>query len=474
MNRRWLQLYHQSPPFVRDIAATMRGVYLRSWRYGAGSEERVEQALERDRWTAEQWSAYQQEQLGQLLEHAAKTVPFYRDQWAERRKAGDQASWSYLENWPTLKKKDLRANQRVFVSDTADLSKFFVEHTSGTTGTPLDLWWSRDTVQGWYALFEARGRRWNNVSRHQHWAILGGQPVVPASRTKPPFWVWNAAMNQLYLAANHISKQNAPAYIDAINRYNITHLVAYTSSVTYLAQVAAELGLKVGSQFKLVITNAEPLFDWQRRTIETGLSCVVRETYGMGEIVAGATADTHNKLRMWPDLGVVEVMDDTEAKVLPVGETGRLICTGLMNKDMPLIRYEVGDRGTLSTAKPAADDPIQLPMIDSIEGRSTDMLITRDGRRVFWVNPIFYELPVSEAQLIQENLDRVRVRVVPGEGFDGSHEQLIKQRLNGRMKDVEVVLERMTQIPRGENGKFRPIVCQLSQEEIDRVSVSRS
>ena len=97
---------------------------------------------------------------------------------------------------------------------------------------------------------------------------------------------------------------------------------------------------------KVVISNAEPLFSYQRKLISQVFGCPVRETYGMSEMVAAAGECEHGRLHLWPEAGIVEVLADDRDEPLPNGEVGRLICTGLINEDMPLIRYELGDRGS--------------------------------------------------------------------------------------------------------------------------------
>jgi len=200
-----LQLYHKLPPFARNLAATIRGYYLRSWRYDENTDDLVEKILKRDYWDAEEWKSWQEERLGYVLERAAKKVPYYRDHWAKRRRKGDRASWNYLENWPVLEKGTLRENAKRFVADDCNPGKMFCDHTSGTTGTALDLWMSEETVKYWYAMFEARWRNWYGVSRKDRWAILGGQLITPVRQRKPPFWVWNSGLNQLYMSSYHLA-----------------------------------------------------------------------------------------------------------------------------------------------------------------------------------------------------------------------------------------------------------------------------
>ena len=69
----------------------------------------------------------------------------------------------------------------------------FAEHTSGTTAKPITMWRTREVQKAWYALLEARTRHWYGITRHDRWAIFGGQLIVPVAHRKPPFWIWNAA-----------------------------------------------------------------------------------------------------------------------------------------------------------------------------------------------------------------------------------------------------------------------------------------
>ena len=62
------------------------------------------------------------------------------------------------------------------------------------------------------------------------------------------------------------------------------------------------------------------------------------------------------------------------------------------------------------------------------------------------------------------------VRYVPADGFSAADARSIVERLQQRMGDVEVILEATDFIPRGANGKFRAVVCQLPPEERERIA----
>jgi phenylacetate-CoA ligase len=457
-----LRVYHRMPPLLRSLGASVRGYRLRSLRYGAETDTLVAQALEREHWSPERWRKYREERLALLLHRAATKVPYYREQWAERRRHGDNASWELLENWPILTKDAVRGHARGLIAEDCDIATMTCEHTSGTSGKPLDLWLSRSTIRNWYALFEARCRRWYGLSRHDRWAILGGQLVAPVSQTKPPFWVWNAGLNQLYVSVYHIAPSTARAYLDALRRYRVRYLVGYPSALDALAEAAGEHGV-TDLNLAAVITNAEPLLASQRAHIENGFRCPVHETYGMSEIVAAANQCEHGAMHLWPEAGVLESVD------------GDLISTGLMNPDMPLIRYRTGDRAILDTGAPGCACGRALPLLGAIDGRSDDVLYTRDGRRVGRLDPIFKaSLPLHEAQIVQETLDRVRVLYVPDRGFTPQSAADLVRLLRDRMGPIDVALEAVDRVPRGANGKFRAVVCQLPPDVIAAIKAMGS
>lgn len=447
-----LALYHRMPPASRSIVASLRGLYLRRWRYGKDSEQLVEEILARDFWPETRWQEWRANRLAYVLERAATQVPYYKKLWEDRRRRGDRASWMVLENWPILEKESLRADPRSFVAADCDPRRMYRDHTSGTTGTSLDLFLTRETVKNWYALFEARARRWYGVQRSDRWAILGGQLVTPVEQRRPPFWVWNAALDQLYMSSYHLQQDTIQAYLDALRRYRVKYVLGYPSALHSLAQGALESG-RTDITLDVAIANAEPLYEHQRDAIQRAFSCPVRETYGMAEIAGAASECDKGSLHMWPEAGVIEAVGS---------DTGgaELILTGLMNADMPLIRYRVGDTGKLSQR--ACECGRTLPVIERLEGRTDDILYTKDGRRVGRLDPVFKgDLGIREAQIVQRSLDKITIRYVPAADFQMAALSELSSRLKQRVGEISVNFEELSEIPRTSRGKFRAVLCEI-------------
>ena len=471
MSHTLLNIYHWLPGWMRSGAASLHGLHLRSWRFGPETPRLGAEVLERDRWDADQWRRWQEEQLTRVLHRAATRVPYYRDHWTARRRRGDSSSWELIENWPVLEKEEVRKQPRAFVADDCDTRRMFYAHTSGTTGIPVDLWRSRKTMRSLYALSLARTRGWHGVTPQDRWAKLGGQVVTLGTQREPPFWVWNAALNQLYMSTYHLAPHLIEHYLDALTQYRIEYLFGYTSAVFALAQEVLRLNRR-DIKLKVVITEAEPLFEHQRRTIAEAFNCPVRETYGMGEIVTAASECPSGTLHQWPEIGWIELLEDDLP--VPDGQPGEFVCTSLLNQDMPLIRYRVGDRGRLHSHQ-ACPCGRTLPSLSVVEAGSYDLLITRDGRRIFGLEDVFFSMPIRQAQIVQESLDLIRARYVPAPEFTQESARAIVKGVQARMEGVQVILEPVGDIPRSANGKFWIQLCNVPTAEIrSALSASRA
>lgn len=459
MNFSVLQIYQRLPGPLRSVAASVHGTRLYRQRYGRETDRLVREALAREHWDSAAWDRWQKERLSQILRAAATDVPYYRQLWRDRGAAGDAETWESLEAWPVLRKERVRSAPSSFVSDAYDRRSMNEDHTSGTTGTALELWQTREATRTWYALHEARTRGWHGTSRHDRWGIVGAQRVVAVDRTQPPFWVWNAGLRQLYLSAYHLAPWSVEAYLEAIRRYRVRHLVGYTNSLVVLARAAQDR--HTGLDLKVVITNGECLGAAQREILETGFGCPARETYGLAEVVCGASECEHGNLHLWPDAGVLEVLDEQDRPVEP-GTVGRLVATGLVNPGMPLIRYDTNDLGRLAEDGFVCACGRTLPVLREVLGRSDDVVVTRDGRQLVQFDGFFdASFHIMEGQIVQEDYDRFLLRVVPAEGWRDDESVRLAEALRQRVGQADVRVETVERIERTWAGKFRIIVSEV-------------
>ncbi len=443
---------------MKIAAASIRGTYLDWWRYPRGLDARVERVTERERWSHSEWATYVDERLGHVMRQAMH-APHYQRLGLEP---------GPLAEWPVLSKHDLRERPEEMLATKRPRWTMFEDHTSGSTGTPVQVLQKRSTVASLYTLFEARVRRWNGVRRGEAWAVLGGQLVAASDRSRPPYWVWNATGRQLYLSALHISSATVGDYARAIDHHEVRSIVGYPSALAEIADGLLELGRRVSSP-RVVICNAEPLSDSQRERIETAFRCPVRNTYGVAEAVVQSSECEHGALHLWPEMGIVEVLRLGEDTPAEPGEQGRLVCTGLVSTAQPLIRYDTGDVGVVdhSTRCPCGRT---LPTLVRIEGRLDDLVVAADGRRIGRLDHVFKrDLDIRSAQIIQEDLGRFRVLVVPAAGeLDPATANEIERALTERVGRASVAVESVESIPRGAGGKFQGVVSHLGRPDVAR------
>ena len=77
---------------------------------------------------------------------------------------------------------------------------------------------------------------------------------------------------------------------------------------------------------------------------------------------------------------------------------------------------------------------------------------------------IFYGLKkVKQAQVIQESLEDILVKVVPAGKLDDEEKALIKKRIISQLGEVNVYIEEAENILVGTNGKFKAVVSKLVQ-----------
>jgi phenylacetate-CoA ligase len=248
----------------------------------------------------------------------------------------------------------------------------------------------------------------------------------------------------------HLSPGYLSYYCREIKKRPYHAIMGYPSALHTLAQYILDTG-ENGFQFRTAVTSGEVLHAHHRRVIQQALGCRVFDQYGCTEICVFAAQCHEGSMHISPDYGVLEVVDERD-KPVPVGTTGQIICTGLVNDAHVLIRYRLGDRGALSNEPCRCGSP--LPVLKSIEGRTGDVFVLPDGRRLGILGDEMYGVTsVAEWQLIQEAPDLFTVRVVPAKGYRKADGDQILKNLGHDLPGVTIHIETVPAIERGPGGK---------------------
>jgi len=452
------RIYWGLPYFAKCWAASWNTRRLDRERFGPEFEFALTGIRERDGWDTGQLEEFQDKSLRDLVSHAAAHIPYYRESFARvGLKPGTFLGLADLRRLPILEKADARIRCRDLVDERLDPGRLIVEHTSGTTGTPVCLYRDRADTAAAYAYNEARWHAVAGMRRGRNRSVsIGGHLVVQPDRPRPPFWVSNRRWQQFYMSSYHLSPQNLGAYVEALREFGGEYIEGYPSSVCAIAQHIVENRLDT-VPFGACFTTAETLSDSQREVIRRAFGCATFNQYGCGEMAVFAADCPRGGLHLSPDYGIMEVLDES-GEPAPLGQPGTLVCTGLANRSQPFIRYRLGDIGALSER--ACSCGSALPLLASIEGRTDAVLKTRNGRLVGRLDPVYKGVEgVNEAQIVQEDWDRFLIRVVPGRDYRPSDGERIRSNLMERLgSECNVRVEKVDAIERTSAGKFRAVV----------------
>jgi len=450
-------LYARVPVWLQNGMVSAYGLYWRWARFGGDYPRHLQGYLQREHFTAEEWQAYQARLLADVLKVCVQHVPFYRHAWtlAEKRGALD----GDLSQLPLLEKTHLREQDPLFIrSDRNPLIKFrFL--TSGTTGTPIACTYTLGELRNSLALREARSARWAGVSFDQPRATFSGRMVEPAPERETHIYRYNAAEKQVYFSAFHLKPATAFRYIDALRKHHVRWMTGYAVSIYLLAKYVLDQSIET-PDISAIITTSEKLTAEMRLVIEKAFKTKVFEEYSTVENALFASECEHGRLHVSPDVGVVEILRPDGTPCAP-GEIGEVVTTCLVRTYQPLIRFRLGDL--------AAWDPEpcpcgrQMPVIKEVVGRIEDVVTGPDGRQLVRFHGIFVDQPhVVEGQIIQEDLHRFTVKVVPTAGFGQEDVQEIQQRMLQRLGlGVEVSVETVSEIERTTSGKFQAVISRV-------------
>ena len=142
--------------------------------------------------------------------------------------------------------------------------------------------------------------------------------------------------------------------------------------------------------------------------------------------------------------------------------------THLDSHDFPFIRYKTGDVGALS--EDTCSCGRGLPILKNIEGRTTDFIITPDGKIMHGLSLVYVlrELEgIKEFKIIQEKPDCFIINIVKDSVFKTENETLIKDGFKKRIgTDIKIIFNYLPGIKPENSGKFRYVVSKVQHPYI--------
>jgi len=370
-------------------------------------------------------AALQLERLQQTVHRAYERVAHYKKKFdAAGVHPDDLKEPADIAKFPFTTKDDLRQNYPfgMFAVPMAEIVR--VHASSGTTGKPTVVGYTRRDIDTWSALMArsiraAGGRSTDKIHVAYGYGLFTGG--------------LGAHYGGEYLGATVIPVGGGftERQVQMIRDFAPDIIMVTPSYMLAIADEFERQGLTPSAcSLRIGIFGAEPWTESMRREIERRMGLTALDLYGLSEVmgpgVAQECADSKDGLTVWEDHFFPEIIDPESGAALPDGEAGELIFTSLTKEAMPVIRYRTRDLTRLLPGTARA-----MRRMDRVKGRTDDMLIIR-GVNVFpsQIESVLGQEPQLAPHYVLEvrrphNLDELDVLVE------------IRQELSGRLSAEE-------------------------------------
>ncbi len=414
-------------------------------------------AVRSRQWRSEQsLRSLQDRLLADLVEFSVKNVPYYerifREQGlvpADVRKVDD------LGKLPLLSKAGLKQafeSKQIFNKSYSGAS--IVRTTSGSSGFPLSVAYDSRSY-AWVEAVYARALLEQGVRIRDRIAYFWFEPFENRG-----FW----ERLGLFRKNEILYTDDEENQIRSLLKLRPTVIHAFPSVLTSLSEKAPDFARNL--PLRLIITHGETLTREARDKIEKAFKVRVLDQYGTNEFVRMAwECPEEGNYHIDADSLIMEFLDEEMRPVSP-GESGRIVVTGLINRLMPLIRYDIGDVGIpLAGRCPCGRS---LPLLQSVQGRSDDFIISSRGdlispRRIGGILEGVGRL--RQYRFIQEDINRYCLKIIPADGYGEEDRKIIRERIIRVLgPDVDLSLEEVSWIEKGKTGKVKAIHSKLSKD----------
>lgn len=416
-------------------------------------------------WNKGRLDALRVERLRALLTNVGKNVPFYRKLFSEI--GFNPAAVSTLDDLrrlPLLTKSVIKANTEAMKhAESRGLSRF---NTGGSSGEPLIFYIGKERVSHDVAA-KWRATRWWDVDIGDIEIVVWGSPIELGAQDRVR-QVRDRLFRTQLIPAFEMSEQKLDQFVATIRSLRPKMLFGYPSALKHIALHAERKGIAMGDLgVKVAFVTSERLYDDQRETISRIFQCKVANGYGGRDAGFIAHECPSGSMHITAEDIIVEIVNEA-GEVQPAGVSGEIVVTHLSTGDFPFIRYRTGDIGVLGTEQCSCGRG--LPLLQEIQGRSTDFVIAVDGTVMHGLSLIYIlrDLAgVKSFKVIQESRQFTRVMLVTNAEFQAPMvEQIItgfRQRLGS---SVDVKVEIVDAIPAERSGKFRYIVSHAAQQTL--------
>ncbi|MEW6730934.1 MAG: phenylacetate--CoA ligase family protein [Acidobacteriota bacterium] len=405
-----------------------------------------------------------QQLLIRLLSHCQRAVPYYSPIIDKLGDRFQEDPFRYLLQFPILTKAVIRKYFDQLKSADLATRKWHFNTSGGSTGEPILLIQDREYLDRTIAISRLYSKWAGCDVGDAEVYIWGSEQEILAGQKGWKAYLMEWLINSKCLNAFCMTPEKMQAFINLLNTKPPKLIVAYAQAIYELARFAERERLPVRKQ-GAIQTSAGTLYPFMREKIEAVFKCKVFNRYGSREVslIAGQCCESAG-LHVPPQGNYVEVVDE-EGRPLPPGEDGNILVTCLTNFAMPLIRYQIGDRGKLATQ--ACHCGRQGQILEKVMGRNVDAFQRKDGTLVdgeYFTHLLYFKDWIWKFQVIQKDLSLIIYKIIKSD-LDYKEAELVEIAAKTRLlmgSDCRVLFEFVNQLPPSRSGKYRYTISEVS------------
>jgi len=314
----------------------------------------------------------QERRLRSTFVYAYKNSRFYRKLFKEEKlDSGSIRTAKDIEKIPFTSKTHFRDNYPLGL--LASNSIIRIHASSGTTGDPTIVAYSRNDIESWSDCI-ARCLTMSGITRQDRFQIILGYGLFTGGLG------FHYGAEKIGTTVVPSGTGNTKRQVKLMRDLHVTAFTSIPSYSLYLAETAEGLGIEpsVDLEIKSISCGAEVWSQSIRKRIENKFGCQVFNSYGLSEMFGPGVAFECIKqdgMHVWSDHFIAEVIDPKTGETVDVEEEGELVLTTLTKEAMPVLRYRTGDLTKLLDG--SCDCGRTHQRISWITGRCDDMIKVR-------------------------------------------------------------------------------------------------
>jgi len=457
---RFQKLFKKSPVFFQNLIISVYNYRAYRRRYGGKYKYYLDQFKNNELLSLEELLLIQKQRYASFIKYAINNSSFYRNLYKDVKAP---YLLENIRNLPLTNKEMLRKHAKDIY--TIPVDQGLMAKTGGTTGKSLEVLFKKDDSQERFAMLDTfRGKYGYKLGKKTAW-FSGKDIVTPKDIVKNKFWKMDFFHNVRYYSTFHVQPKNVSYYLQNIIAYKPEYIVGFPSSLIDIATYGIKKGINFpDNTVKAIFPTAETIDKYTRSILELFFKTKLYNQYASSEgapfIIECEKGNLHVELQS----GVFEVLDKEDNPTT----SGRLIVTAFATEGTPLIRYDIGDSIVKSDKTCTCGN--NNPLVERILGRENDYIFSKEIGKINLgnlSNALKDVVGVIKFQVIQDEIERIKILVIKDESFDQISEQLFISNMRARVgTKILMDIEFVDNIPNESSGKYRLIKNNIKHLEI--------